>query len=123
MNRIVLALDREGCFVFAALQSELARRILLRHGRNPFPLETFYVVTDHGSPEERLLARSEAALALARALSWPWRALAFLAAIPRPILDSLYDIVARNRYRLFGTAASCPLPSPEACARFIDGSG
>jgi len=54
------------------------------------------------SDEGRAAVRSDAALAIARRMEQPWRALAALRFVPRPLRDAAYDLVARNRYRWFG---------------------
>jgi predicted DCC family thiol-disulfide oxidoreductase YuxK len=40
--------------------------------------------------------------------------------MPRPLRDLGYDLVASNRYRIFGKLDACRLPSPEERARFLD---
>jgi predicted DCC family thiol-disulfide oxidoreductase YuxK len=121
--RFVLARDRAGLFRFAALQGELSRTILTRHGRDPRDLDTLYLVLGHGRPDERLLRKSDAALWVLRALGGPWRASRALRAVPRPLRDLGYDLVARTRYRLFGRHDACPLPDPRHRGRFLDQSG
>jgi predicted DCC family thiol-disulfide oxidoreductase YuxK len=64
--------------------------------------------------------RSEAALRVCGYFRWPWRALAALRVVPRPIRDRAYDLVARHRYRWFGRTEACLLPTPELRARFIE---
>jgi predicted DCC family thiol-disulfide oxidoreductase YuxK len=44
-----------------------------------------------------------------RALSW----------VPRALRDLVYDGVARNRYRLFGRADSCLVPTPDLARHFL----
>jgi predicted DCC family thiol-disulfide oxidoreductase YuxK len=51
-------------------------------------------------------------------LPWLWRPLLVLSLIPRPIRDLLYDLIARNRYRLFGRYERCPLPTAEQQSRY-----
>jgi predicted DCC family thiol-disulfide oxidoreductase YuxK len=123
LNRFVLARDRAERFRFAALQSDLARKILTRHGRDPRDLDTLYLVLGHGRPDERLLRKSDAALWILRELGGPWRAAGALRVVPRPLRDVGYDLVARTRYRLFGRYDACPLPDPRHRARFLDQSG
>jgi predicted DCC family thiol-disulfide oxidoreductase YuxK len=55
-----------------------------------------------------------------RRLGGWWRVLAFfLAGIPRPILDRLYDGFAAIRHRLFRRPkTSCPMLAPALRARF-----
>jgi predicted DCC family thiol-disulfide oxidoreductase YuxK len=72
----------------------------------------------------RVLVRSEAALAVAAYLGGPWRVLAALGRlVPRRLRDAAYDLVARNRYRIAGRVAACPIPTPAQRGRFIDGPG
>lgn len=68
----------------------------------------------------RAHTRSDAVIELGRYVGWPWRALRALRVIPRPLRDWGYDLVARARYRTFGRYDACPLPPPEARARFLD---
>lgn len=42
-----------------------------------------------------------------------------LAVIPQRIADRIYDLVARNRYRLFGRSDACSVPSPEVEQLFL----
>ncbi|MBS1582253.1 MAG: DUF393 domain-containing protein, partial [Bacteroidetes bacterium] len=39
--------------------------------------------------------------------------------VPRFIRDAVYDLVARHRYKWFGRADTCMLPTPELKARFV----
>jgi predicted DCC family thiol-disulfide oxidoreductase YuxK len=40
--------------------------------------------------------------------------------VPAPLRDALYRIIARNRYRLFGSSESCLIPPRGQAARFLD---
>lgn len=118
--RFVLRRDPSGRFRFASLQSAYARDVLRRHGRSPDALDTFYLVRDPGTPAERVIARSDAALALLGALGGAWSVLAALRVLPRAVRDVVYGLVARNRYRIFGRLDACELPRPEWRDRFIE---
>ena len=126
MVQFVLKRDRGDTFRFASLQSSLAKGILARHGRDAADLDTVYVVVNRevSNPEhsaEQLLARSDAVLFILRRLGGFWDAVAgLLRLIPRPIRDWGYRIVARIRYRVFGKYDTCPIPSAETRARFLD---
>lgn len=122
LNRFVIARDRRDRFRFAALQSDLARAVLQRHGEEPSALDTFYLVLGPGTPGERLLERSTAAARLFQELGGGWRVLALLRYLPRSLRDLGYRLIARNRYRLFGMYDSCPIPPRAVRDRFIDGS-
>jgi predicted DCC family thiol-disulfide oxidoreductase YuxK len=122
-NRLVqfiLPRDRGDVFVFAALQSDLAAKVLARHGRDASAADTFFVVRDYETPRERLLDRSDAGLFVAKTLGRGWQLVGPLRFIPRPIRDMGYGLVAGNRYRVFGRLDQCMLPSPDARQKFLD---
>ena len=117
--QFILRHDAAGRFRFAALQSEFARQILGRHGRDARDLDTMYVAFAAGAPHEQLLARSDAVLAVLDGLGWHRRA-GVARALPRALRDRIYAFVIRNRYRWFGRYEQCVLPPPEVRERFVD---
>ena len=107
--------------MFAPLQSEVGRSLLEARGlraavagAEPRGMESIVLI--EGS---RCLTRSDAAIEILRHLSGLWPLLGILRAIPRPIRDRCYDVIARNRYRWFGRRATCMVPSPEIRDRFL----
>jgi len=119
--QFVLKRDPQDGFRFASLQSDFAAQILASHGLSPGSLDTVYVVLHYNEPAERLFARSDAVLAVLQRLGQVWRATAGLGrALPLTIRDVFYNLIARNRYRIFGKYDACPLPTPEQRAKFLD---
>jgi predicted DCC family thiol-disulfide oxidoreductase YuxK len=123
-NRLVqfiLRRDQSAVFRFASLQSAFAASLLTRQGANPTDLDTFYVVLNHDEAQERLISRSDAVVFVLRQIGGFWRPGAFIfGAFPRPLRDAAYNLVARNRYRIFGRFDTCPIPSKETASRFLD---
>lgn len=117
--QFLLARDHRGRFVFAPLQSETGRSWAARFGRDPDVLSSFYVIAGYQSPSPRLFERSRAALFVAGALGWPWTAARVLRLLPRRWLDAAYNVVANNRYRVFGVREQCLMPTPEQRGRFV----
>jgi predicted DCC family thiol-disulfide oxidoreductase YuxK len=118
--QFLLRHDRHGLFRFASLQSRVGQSIVERSGGNPGELTSFYVVADYQTASSRVFIRSDAALFVASALGWPWKAARLMRVVPRAVRDRAYDIVARSRYRVFGRYDRCLVPSPEFRPRFID---
>jgi predicted DCC family thiol-disulfide oxidoreductase YuxK len=114
--RFVLRHDRAGRIRFAALESEVATRLL---GEQAHTEEGVALVLQPFSASQMVLRRSDAVIALLRAIGWR-TAGALLAITPRPLRETGYAVVARVRYRLFGRYAACPLPPPEVRSRFLD---
>jgi len=119
--RFTLKNDYDDLFRFASLQGPTASRILECHGASAADLDTFYVVTDFQQPGERMLARSDAAVFVLQELGGKWRTLGTIfLALPRFVRDAAYNLVARNRYRIFGKFDACPMPDPRHRHKFFD---
>ena len=115
--RWVLARDRRKEFRFASLQSCAARSLLESAGVPAGNLPDSVVLILRGQPP---LVKSEAVLAIAAQLGFPWSWAACGRVLPRGLRDRLYDWVAAHRYRWFGRPTSCLLPTPELRGRFLD---
>ncbi|HYR11192.1 MAG TPA: thiol-disulfide oxidoreductase DCC family protein [Longimicrobium sp.] len=112
--QLILRNDRGGRFRFAALQSEAGRALLEELGLPPGALDSM-VLVEGG----RAWRKSRAALRIARRMDAPWPLLWPLMIVPPAVADVFYDLVARNRYRIFGTLDACMIPPPEVRARFL----
>ena len=58
--QFLLKRDRHDRLQFASLQSDLAARVLPRHGMDPKGLDTVYAVLNYGEPNETLLGKGDA---------------------------------------------------------------
>jgi len=112
--RFVLRHDRRRRFRLAAAQSEAGAALHARFGLNREALETIVVIEDG-----RAITESDAVIAIAAGLGWPWRAAAAARFVPRALRDPLYRWVARNRYRWFGRRDSCWRPEPADADRIL----
>jgi predicted DCC family thiol-disulfide oxidoreductase YuxK len=54
--------------------------------------------------------RSDAIVAVARGLPWPWRAAVALRWVPRPVRDGVYRFVAARRPRMVAEDPACGVP-------------
>jgi predicted DCC family thiol-disulfide oxidoreductase YuxK len=43
-----------------------------------------------------------------------------LRAVPKPLRDAVYNLVARNRYRIFGKYEECFVPDAEMRGRVVE---
>ena len=112
--QFVLGHDRRGHFRLASMQSEAGAALMRRFGIDSGDPETMIVVEGG-----RMIRDSDAVLAIARGLGWPWRALGVLALVPRAWRDAGYRWIAQRRYRLFGRRETCWLPTPEQRERLL----
>jgi predicted DCC family thiol-disulfide oxidoreductase YuxK len=120
LNQFLLKRDTHDRFRFASLQSDLAASLLKRHGADSRDLDTVYVVLDYNQPGERLLARSDAILHLVTQLDGIWKVARAGRLLPKVLRDGIYELVARNRYRVFGKHDSCMLPDLKHRHKFLE---
>lgn len=118
--RMILDHDRSGKLRFAALQSSFAKAIIERHPELRGIDSVVFLDRATVDGRERVYVRSAAALRVASYLGGFWRLFLATHILPSGLRDHLYDLFARNRYRLFGKYDTCRLPPPEARARFLD---
>ena len=110
-----IARDPAANLRLAAIQSAHGQAFLRRRGLPTDRFETFYLIDDG-----RVYEKSVGFLRMVGHLRWPWPLLKAVRIVPRPLLDWLYDRIARNRYRLFGRRQTCLVPTPEIAGRFLD---
>lgn len=114
--QFVLQRDKKGLFLFASLQGTAGQALLLSTNK---PTEKFdsFILADQG----KIYTRSSAALKVLRQLGGAWSWIASIAwLVPKPLRDTIYSWVARNRYKWFGQKDTCWLPSPEWKDRFLN---
>ncbi|MDI9878691.1 thiol-disulfide oxidoreductase DCC family protein [Flectobacillus longus] len=106
--------DTQKRFKFASLQSEVGQQYLAQFSRNTSDFDSVLLIKNG-----QLFEKSDAALQIARYLDGAWKGLYFFRWIPRAIRDIIYDLIAKNRYRIFGKSDACRLPNPEIRERFL----
>lgn len=112
--RFVAARDRERRFRFTAIQSPYGTRLARAYRIDPQDPDTNAVI--HGGVA---YFKSDAALTVLSNLPrWGWTRV--LRAVPKPLRDAVYNLVARNRYRIFGKYQECFVPDAELRARVMD---
>lgn len=108
----LLQLDGHERLLFAPLQGETAAKHLTPE--QIANLDTFYVLD-----QDELYQKSAGWFVLFRRLGMPYRLLGAFRLIPSPLLDALYDFIAKHRYRWFGKYDQCRLPTAEEQKRFL----
>ena len=113
--QFIIRRDAKGKFKFASLQSEVGRSLLKQFNIDPDLLHSI-VVIDNGVAFQR----SDAVLRIANYLGGRWKILAAFKILPKFFRDGCYNVVAANRYRIFGKQDSCMIPTPELKDRFVE---
>ncbi|WP_316238582.1 thiol-disulfide oxidoreductase DCC family protein [Bradyrhizobium sp. SZCCHNR1015] len=112
--QFVIARDAAKRFRFTPIQSPYGTRLAQAFGIDPRDPDTNAVV--HGGTAH---LKSDAALTVLSNLpGWSWTRA--LLAIPKPLRDAVYSVVARNRYHIFGKYESCFVPDAELRNRVLE---
>lgn len=107
--------DKKNRFVFASLQSDVAKEILLQFSEKKLNLNTL-IYFENGV----LFKKSTAALKIAKQLRFPWPIFYVFMIVPAFLRDYIYTFIANNRYKWFGKKATCMIPTPELKSKFLD---
>jgi predicted DCC family thiol-disulfide oxidoreductase YuxK len=112
--RFVAARDTEARFRFTAIQSPYGARLAHAVGIDVTDPDTNAVI--HGGVA---YFKSDGALTVLSQLpGWGWVRVLF--AVPRFIRDGVYNLIAKNRYRIFGKFDTCIVPDAGLRARVIE---
>lgn len=106
--------DKNNKFKFAALQSETGQKFLEKFSLNASEFDSVILIDDN-----KFYTKSTAALKIAKEFPSLWKLFYAFIIIPAPLRNVLYDLVAKNRYRLFGKKDSCRMPTPELKEKFL----
>lgn len=111
----VIKHDKKDVFRFVALESELGIEILEYIGINNKNIDSIILF----EPGKAYYYKSNAALEIAKTLGGIFTFGTFFRIIPTGIRNSVYDYVAKNRYKWFGKQEKCLLPTPALASKFL----
>ena len=107
--------DPEGRFHFASLQSDVGERLLEEHGLASDELDSIVLIEGDSA-----YVKSSAVIRIGTILGGVYTLGRPLQYLPRRLRDWGYDLVAANRYRLFGKKDQCMMPTGDVQSRFLD---
>jgi predicted DCC family thiol-disulfide oxidoreductase YuxK len=112
--RFIVARDVAARFRFTPIQSPYGTRLAQALGINADDPDTNAVI--HGGVAH---FKSDGALTVLSLLpGWSWVRVLFV--VPRPLRDAVYNLIARNRYRIFGKYDTCIVPDASLRARVLE---
>lgn len=116
-NRLVIFIihrDKKAIIKFSALQSPGGLLLLKERGLSAESINSIVFIE-----RNKYFLKSSAVLHLYKALGGGWSIMYGLMIIPRFIRDFFYDLIASNRYRIFGISEKCMIPAAEIEDRFL----
>ncbi|NCU32441.1 MAG: DUF393 domain-containing protein [Candidatus Moranbacteria bacterium] len=111
---IIIRRDKKGIFQFSAIGSEYSKSVEEKYEVSLVELDTVVLIENNN-----FFSKSTAVIKICRHLEFPYNLLVVFNIVPKFIRDKIYDIIARNRYKVFGKKESCMIPKPDVLSRFI----
>ncbi len=106
--------DVEEKFRIVPVQSDLGAALLRHYGMDSEdPLSWLYI--ENGVAHTSL----DAIIRVGREFGGIWKMLGVFNVLPRGAQDSLYGVMARNRYKFMGRKSFCDLPDPRIQSRVL----
>ena len=112
----VIKIDRSGIFYFVAQESSTAKEIAQQSNVSFTPGESIVLLDESRGV---LYQKSDAVLFVFATIGGLWHLARLAHLVPKIVRDYIYDLIARNRYRIFGKYDTCPLPPSELRSRFL----
>jgi predicted DCC family thiol-disulfide oxidoreductase YuxK len=112
--RFVVAHDRAARFRFTTIQSPYGARLARKLGIDADDPDTNAVI--HGGVA---YFKSDGALTVLSCLPG-WSFVRVFFAVPKLLRDAVYNLIARNRYRIFGKYEACVVLDAELRARVME---
>ena len=107
--------DKNDVFRFVALQSDLGLAIQKHIAIDTRKIDSLILYV----PGVSYSYKSEAVLDIAKELGGIFSLTIIFKILPTPLLNAVYDYVAKNRYKWFGHQEQCWMPTPELNAKFL----
>jgi len=105
--------DKNNVFKFAASQTEAGVNIISLYSLSGMEKSVVLI------KNEIVFYKSDAIIEIAKNMTgWP-QIFKYGFLVPKFIRDGIYNVIAKNRYYLFGKKANCPIPTETDRKRYI----
>lgn len=111
--KFIIKYDKEYLFKLTSMQSKKGQEILHFLNKNSEHFDTMLLINNN-----EVYEKSTAVLEIVKNLPFPIKSLSTFRFIPTFFRDRLYNLIALNRYKLFGKKNECVLVEKES-ERFL----
>ena len=115
--QFVIKRDRAARFRLLAAQTPLGAALYEHYGLDATNYETNILIEDGIA-----WFKSESTIRILIGLGLPYAIVRGLRVFPNSWRDRAYNVIARNRFRLFGRSETCFRPTPDILERFLPGA-
>lgn len=113
--QFIIKHDKKDIFRFVALQSEIGLEIINHFGIDTSKIDSILLY----EPGKAYYYKAQAALKIAKELGGIYTAISWFSILPNFLTNTVYDYIAKNRYKWYGKKEACMIPTPELKAKFL----
>ncbi|MBL7867238.1 MAG: thiol-disulfide oxidoreductase DCC family protein [Flavobacterium lindanitolerans] len=113
--QFIIKHDKKDIFRFVALQSEIGLEIINHIGIDTSKIDSILLY----EPGKAYYYKAQAALKIAKELGGIYTAISWFSILPNFLTNTVYDYIAKNRYKWYGKKEACMIPTPELKAKFL----
>lgn len=113
--QFIIKHDKKDVFRFVALQSDLGQEVIKYLGIDTSKTDSIILY----EPGHAYYYKAEAAINIAKGLGGIYSLMGLFSVLPKSLSNSVYDYIAKNRYRWYGKKSECMIPTPEMKAKFL----
>lgn len=113
--QFIIKHDKKDIFRFVALQSDMGLEITKHIGVDTSKIDSILLY----EPGKAYYYKAEAALKIAKELGGIYTIISCFSILPNFLTNTVYDYIARNRYKWYGKKDACMIPTPELKAKFL----
>lgn len=111
---IIIKLDKKEIFRYASLQSNRGIELQKEYCRNVEYADSIILI------DENCHVKALAIRSILKRINKLYALYLIASLLPASILDIIYDLVARNRYKVFGKYKTCRIPSERERRLFLE---
>lgn len=113
--QFIIKRDPKKIFKFTSLQSAIGKQLIQKHQIDSKNIDSVILLEN-----KKVYLKSKAAMRMAKSLKGIYPIFYYGSLLlPLFVKDGIYDFIARNRYKWFGTRQSCWPMTPELKDRFL----
>tara|TARA_R110000850_G_scaffold18580_3_gene56848 strand:- start:50685 stop:51116 length:432 start_codon:yes stop_codon:yes gene_type:complete len=113
--QVIIKNDKKDNFRFVALQSELGEKILNHINIDRSKTDSIILY----EPGNAYYYKSQAAIKIAENMDGLYNLLGLFQYLPVSLSDTVYDYIAKNRYKWYGKKDQCMIPTKETLNKFL----
>lgn len=114
--QFIIKRDKKDIFRFVSLQSDLGQELLQQLPISKQKIDSIILYES----DKAYYYKSEAVFEIVKSIGGFFYCLLIFKWLPTAITNTIYDYIARNRYRWWGKKESCLVPSQELQSKFLE---